>query len=614
MLEVFNEFFTWTFFLEMILKLIGLGFYNYRQDKYNVFDSVIVIISLIDWTISRIPNLDAGSALNAFRALRLLRMLKLSKSWKALADILRKTAKSMQEILSFSVLLFLFMYIFALLGMELFANNALIDADDNLVAGEEEIMALVASGDFYTFPRENFNNVGYALSTIFIIIIGEDWNWTMYGWVRAYGYGSAISEYIAIFFFLMLMIMGNIVLFSLFTAVLLKNFEGGDEEEEEEEDEAVVKQSFMQKIKSSEFWEDISTGFKEAFGKKKRIPKLLNTDGEEVVINEELRKKEEALRELESDSQASEFDSHAQSASIQNQLDEHERKLRAQFKDARRKKRAAKTNKLAKVGSLMHYDMEKTLLQRVSTIKKVEDVKLAPLMGKSLFCLGPENGCRNAIYRFVENKWFGNIILILILISTLTLALETPLDDPLGDKIKILGYIDLFMTVVFTFEAVVKIIAFGFAFAGKNSYIREPWNILDFVIVASALLGVIAGDSIKISFIKALRILKILRPLRLIARNKGLKVAIVSLGRSIPNIVRLQVIVLFFVFLFAILQTTILSGSFYRCSTDHLSLSMKQQLAYITKMEDCYNYGGEWVVPDLNFNTVFQSMLTLVTI
>ena len=72
----------------MILKIIGLGFQNYRQDSYNVFDAVIVIISLVDWTLSRIPNLNAGSALNAFRALRLLRMMKLSKSWKALATIL----------------------------------------------------------------------------------------------------------------------------------------------------------------------------------------------------------------------------------------------------------------------------------------------------------------------------------------------------------------------------------------------------------------------------------------------------------------------------------------------------------------------------------------------
>ena len=62
-LNVFNEIFTWAFFLEMILKIIGLGFKNYRQDSYNVFDAVIVVISLVDWTISRIPDLNAGSAL-----------------------------------------------------------------------------------------------------------------------------------------------------------------------------------------------------------------------------------------------------------------------------------------------------------------------------------------------------------------------------------------------------------------------------------------------------------------------------------------------------------------------------------------------------------------------
>ena len=130
------------------------------------------------------------------------------------------------------------------------------------------------------------------------------------------------------------------------------------------------------------------------------------------------------------------------------------------------------------------------------------------------------------------------------------------------------------MTCAFTFEMVVKIIAWGFACAGKDSYIRNSWNILDFVIVSSALLSIIAAD-MDIGFLKSLRILKILRPLRIIARNKGLKVAISALGASMPNILNLQVIVLFFIFLFAILQTTLLSGSFYACSTDHLDLSMK---------------------------------------
>jgi len=72
------------------------------------------------------------------------------------------------------------MYIFALLGMELFANIALIDENDNLVVGKEAVIELYTSGDFYTFPRDNFNNVGWALTTVFIVIIGEDWNWSMY--------------------------------------------------------------------------------------------------------------------------------------------------------------------------------------------------------------------------------------------------------------------------------------------------------------------------------------------------------------------------------------------------------------------------------------------------
>ena len=204
----------------MILKLIGLGFENYRRDNYNVFDAVIVVISLVDWTIS-ILQVDAGSALQAFRAMRLLRMMKLSKSWKALSNILVTTGKSLRDISQFSILLFLFMYIFALLGMELFANIALEDENGDLVYGEDKVQALFKSGDYYTFPRDNWNSVGYALTTVFILIIGEDWNWTMYQWVRAYGSDSALSYHIAIFYFVLLMIFGNIVMFSLFTAVLL---------------------------------------------------------------------------------------------------------------------------------------------------------------------------------------------------------------------------------------------------------------------------------------------------------------------------------------------------------------------------------------------------------
>ena len=153
--------------------------------------------------------------------MRLLRMMKLSKSWKALSHILVTTGKSLKDISQFTILLILFMYIFALLGMELFANIALENEDGDLIYGVEKVQKLYASGDYFAFPRDNWNHVGYAFTTVFILIIGEDWNWTMYTWVRAYGAGDTTKEIIAMLFFILLMVIGNIVLFSVFTAILL---------------------------------------------------------------------------------------------------------------------------------------------------------------------------------------------------------------------------------------------------------------------------------------------------------------------------------------------------------------------------------------------------------
>lgn len=223
--------------------------------------------------------------------------------------------------------------------------------------------------------------------------------------------------------------------------------------------------------------------------------------------------------------------------------------------------------------------MRKTLAISRKEPPQTEDDSMSEehvLEGKSLYCMTPENGFRQGVYRFVENKWFKNVILLLIIVSTVTLALDSPLDDPEGEKIQALKLIDRIMTVIFTIEVVVKIIAYGFIFAGKDSYIRDTWNILDFLIVGAALFDIFAGDAVDVGFFKALRILKILRPLRLIARQKGLKIAIVSLGRAIPNIIRLTILVYFFLFLFAILMTMIFSGQFSSCNIDHLELSMRQ--------------------------------------
>lgn len=75
---------------------------------------------------------------------------------------------------------------------------------------------------------------------------------------------------------------------------------------------------------------------------------------------------------------------------------------------------------------------------------------------------------------------------------------------------------------------------------------------------------------------------------------------------SIPDIINLEVIVLFFFFLFAILGTTLMAGKFYYCECEH-----SDSLGGIIDKWDCLNIGGVWVNPDLNFDNVFVSMESL---
>ena len=90
--------------------------------------------------------------------------------------------------------------------------------------------------------------------------------------------------------------------------------------------------------------------------------------------------------------------------------------------------------------------------------------------------------------------------------------------------------------------------------------------------------------------------------MRLISRNKSLKLAITSLINSVPDIVNLLIITEFFIIMWAILCTTLLAGKFYHCTTEHLELGGQFVEGLIDDKWDCLNYGGEWVQPDLNFD------------
>jgi len=146
--------FAFIFLAEMIIKLIGLGPKEYVRDNFNKFDGITVVLTTVEQVIDygNFSSISTGGAISAFRAVRLLRVLKLARSWTSFQVIIKKIGDSLQDIVYFSLLLFLFLYISALLGMELFAGRVVLDGET---------------------PRENFNDFLHAFTTVFIVIIGD---------------------------------------------------------------------------------------------------------------------------------------------------------------------------------------------------------------------------------------------------------------------------------------------------------------------------------------------------------------------------------------------------------------------------------------------------------
>ncbi|NXC50492.1 CAC1H protein, partial [Penelope pileata] len=195
-LEISNIVFTSMFALEMLLKLLAFGLFGYIKNPYNIFDGIIVVISV--WEI--IGQSDGG--LSVLRTFRLLRVLKLVRFMPALRRQLVVLMKTMDNVATFCMLLMLFIFIFSILGMHLFGCKFSLKTD---------------TGD--TVPdRKNFDSLLWAIVTVFQILTQEDWNVVLYN-------GMASTSSWAALYFVALMTFGNYVLFNLLVAILVEGFQ-----------------------------------------------------------------------------------------------------------------------------------------------------------------------------------------------------------------------------------------------------------------------------------------------------------------------------------------------------------------------------------------------------
>jgi hypothetical protein len=118
------------FIVEMCLKIPALGPKGYFSDAFNVFDFVIVMFSIAEFIVAATSDGEGGaSGMSALRTFRLFRVFKLAKNWTELQKLLEAIVKTTFDIANFAVLLILFMYIMALVGMQFFANEMHFDPE-----------------------------------------------------------------------------------------------------------------------------------------------------------------------------------------------------------------------------------------------------------------------------------------------------------------------------------------------------------------------------------------------------------------------------------------------------------------------------------------------------
>ena len=114
------------------------------------------------------------------------------------------------------------------------------------------------------------------------------------------------------------------------------------------------------------------------------------------------------------------------------------------------------------------------------------------------------------------------------------------------------------------------------------------WNFIDFTIV---LLSLISFAISNLNVLKIFRMMRVMRPLRVIARNQGLKVAIEALILAIPNIFNVLIISLLFFLIFGIIAVNYFKGTYFYCELiDGLETNL------IDTKWDCINNGGRWTI------------------
>uniref|UniRef100_A0A8C2ZCH9 Voltage-dependent L-type calcium channel subunit alpha n=1 Tax=Cyclopterus lumpus TaxID=8103 RepID=A0A8C2ZCH9_CYCLU len=237
---------------------------------------------------------------------------------------------------------------------------------------------------------------------------------------------------------------------------------------------------------------------------------------------------------------------------------------------------AARQAKIMGGGPISTVSSTQRKRQHYSSKPKKQTTTTATRPPRALLCLTLKNPIRRACISIVEWKPFEIIILMTIFANCVALAVYIPFpEDDSNATNSNLERVEYLFLIIFTVEAFLKVIAYGLLFH-PNAYLRNGWNLLDFIIVVVGLFSAILEQATKgdggtpiggkaAGFdVKALRAFRVLRPLRLVSGVPSLQVVLNSIIKAMVPLLHIALLVLFVIIIYAIIGLELFMGKMHK--------------------------------------------------
>uniref|UniRef100_UPI00358F1DA9 voltage-dependent N-type calcium channel subunit alpha-1B-like n=1 Tax=Myxine glutinosa TaxID=7769 RepID=UPI00358F1DA9 len=204
-LKYFDYVFTGVFTFEMVIKMIDLGLVlhrgSYFRDLWNILDFIVVSGALLAFTFSSEKGGKELNTIKSLRVLRVLRPLKTIKRLPKLKAVFDCVVNSLKNVFNILIVYMLFMFIFAVIAVQLFKGKFFFCTDSSKGTAQE------CKGYYLKYERDSvkvakrewkrfefhYDNVIWALLTLFTVSTGEGWPKVLMHSVQATGEGQGPS-------------------------------------------------------------------------------------------------------------------------------------------------------------------------------------------------------------------------------------------------------------------------------------------------------------------------------------------------------------------------------------------------------------------------------------